>query len=346
MLEPQPDWPVLDTFYVRRGDEKYVFTRSSQGITCADSAVSVQAFGRSFRATFPNGDACSFVAPRSTLDIHNGRAVNCVDMTPDGTEILTGDCDGSLFLTHIGTEPVPLPGPTADFGVEDCCVDPAHKLFFACGGDFRIYEFSATEYQFTARYDGHTSSVSRVQVRGDVLFSGARDRAIALWSIETKKRTSASQVMSSVNDFCFSDCGAIFAACDSGVFAVDEKTGKGAVSPPYSSDAVFNCVAARENDLTAGLENGVVVQWDVRNMQEPKAVWSWYDAPINGVVYNQDRLWCLTNDGTCACVDIGAKKATKILGTRSYAPLWDIAFRNEMTAWTADGEGILSFFEL
>ena len=346
MLEAQPDWPLLDSFYVRCGDAKYQFTRKSDTISCSDPAVEVQAFGRSFRATFPGHGPCTFIAPKSTLEIHSGAAVNCIDVTQDGTEVLSGDASGRLRLTHLGTEPVPLPGPTPDFGVEDCLIDNAHKLFFACGGDFRIYEFSATEYQFTGRYDGHKSSVTRVDVRGDVLFSGSRDRVIARWDIEQRKRVSSSTMGGPVNDFCFAECGSIFAACDNSVLAIDERTGQGAVSPGCPSGPIFNCVTSEGNNLVAGLSDGVVLHWDVRNMQEPTVSWSWYDAPVHGVVYKGGKLWCMTDDGTAACVDIGEKKALTVLGTRAYAPVLDMAFKGDVSLWTADGEGVMSLFEL
>lgn len=345
MWEIQPDWTMMDSFYVCAGGNEYKLTRKDDQILCKDGSVTIKAFQKSFTMTVPEIGTCSFIAPKNSLDIHSEKAINCVDVSPDGKEILTGDADGKLFLTHIGTDPVPLPGPTENFGVEDCLIDAENHRFFAASADFRIYEYSATEYEYTGKYEGHRSCVNRIQLRDNTLYSGSRDRVLAFWDTQKRTRISSSTMTASVNDFCFADCGSIFTACDNGVFAVDARTGMTATSPGYKSSATFTTIATLGNDLVGGLDDGKVVQWDIRNMQEAKSEWSWYDASINKLTYNNGELWCLTNDGTGACIDVSGKKSTVILGTRSYAPLRDIAFRKQLSAWTADGEGMLVFFD-
>jgi hypothetical protein len=119
-----------------------------------------------------------------------------------------------------------------------------------------------------------------------------------------------------------------------------------AVSPAYQSESDFLCVAAAGDEVTAGLSSGGVVQWDVRDMQRPKAEWAWYDAPVNGVAYNRGRLWVVTGEGVGAAVDIEQKTSTIVLGTRAYVTLRAIHFVNEISIWTADGEGLITNFEL
>lgn len=336
---------MMDSFYVSVGGKEYKLAHKGDQLQCNDSSVTVRSIRKSFTMTVPEVGTCSFIAPNKVLDIHKGKPINCVDMSPDGKEILTGDSDGKLFLTHVGTDPVPLPGPTEGFGVEDCLIDAENHRFFAASADFRIYEYSATEYEYTGKYEGHRSSVNRIQVRDNTLYSGSSDRVLAFWDTQKRTKISSSTMTSSVNDFCFSDCGSIFTACDGGIFAVDARTGQSTSSPGYKASASFTTIATHSNDLVAGLDDGIVVQWDIRNMQEVKSEWSWYDASINKLTYNNGNLWCLTNDGTGACIDALGKKSTVILGSRSYAPLRDITFRKQLSAWTADGEGMLLFFE-
>jgi WD40 repeat protein len=347
MIEIQSDWPLLDRFYVKVSGKQYFMTRSATGLSCSDPSVAVEGLiGRSFRLILSDQPPCCFFAPKSSLDIHHGSSINCIDITPDGLEILTGDCYGRLFLTHLGTEPVPLPGPSEGFEIEDCLVDDSHHLFFGCGGDFRIYEYSAVEYQFTGRYDGHRSSVSRIRVNGDRLFSGARDGSLCTWDIKTRKRIGTSSVHTPINDFCFTGTSSVFAAGDSGIFGIDASTGQPSVSPGFtaSPNSRINSIASCGDFLTIGMENGAVVQWDLRKLEEPICEWKWYDAPVNRVRYEDARLWVLTNDGTAACIDVAAKHALAVLGTKAYVPVRGIAFR-QVSAWTCDGEGILSLFE-
>jgi WD40 repeat protein len=272
--------------------------------------------------------------------------VTGIDVTSDGHEILSGSRNGKLFLTHLGTAPVPLLGPTEGVEIEDCIVDSVHQLFFAGSADFRIYEFSATEYRFTSRYEGHTGPVTKVGVAGDQLYSGSRDRSIMIWDIGGQKRLGTIGLSAPVNGFCFCDSGLVFAACDSRVLGVDARAGGTAVSPPCNGDCDFNGIAAKGNELTAGDSTGVVIQWDVRNLEGPVAQWSWYDAPINEVAYNGGKLWVLTGDGTAAQIDMTEKRSQVILGTKAYAPLYSVAFWNQITIWTADDDGTINSFEL
>jgi len=344
MWEIQPEWPHLDVFFIVAGGKRIHLKRTTEGLVCADTAVAIQNRGRSGNVTVPEQGACSFIGPKQVLGIHEGSSVNCVAVSPDGREVLSGDSEGRLFLTHVGTEPVPMPGPTPGFGVEDCAFDPMHGLFFACGGDFRIYEYSATEYAQTGRYDGHASCVTRVRIIGDSVVSSSRDGALGFWDLATRKRTSSSVIGSPVNDLCASDCGALFVACDAGVRAVDARSGRGAPGPDYRERC--NCVAAHGDEVAVGTEGGSIGTWDVRSTAEATGEWAWYDAPVNRVQYNEGRLWCATNDGTGACVSVREKRAHAILGTRAYAPLRGIAFSKGIEAWTADGEGRLTHFEL
>jgi WD40 repeat protein len=266
-------------------------------------------------------------------------------MTADGSEVLSGDCQGRLFLTYIGTDPVPFSGPSLGFDIVDCLVDPGHHLFFAASLDFRIYEYSSTEYEFTGQYQGHTSALSRLRLNGTDLYSGARDRTVVQWNLQTRQKTSTVTFNSPINDFCFLPNGLIFAACDSAVLASDMRTGLPAVSPAYPRSDAFLSIAGNGDELSVGLENGKLVQWDVRNLEQPVSEWSWFDAPLNRLAYISGRLWVAGNDGTTACVDGPAQKASVVLGTRAYAPVRDFT-SNGIGIWTANGEGLLQYFDL
>ncbi|OHT15221.1 hypothetical protein TRFO_42635 [Tritrichomonas foetus] len=346
MWEIQPDWAQLNNFYVNHNNTKYSLTWSNGETTTSDPSIQLSNIqNRSFSITTQDGQSCAFIAPKRSLKIHNGDSVNCVDVSKDGKEILSGDSKGRLFLTYIGTDPVPLPGPTADFDLECCIFDHTHKLFFACGGDFRIYEYSATEYQATGRYDGHKSSVKHIAVKENSLFSGSYDCSIMKWDISKRSKISTYQVNSQVNDFCFTSSDLLIAATEQRLKSIDIKTGLPAAAPNLGKSTSFNCCASFENDIVAGTNDGEVAIWDIRNTDTPVAVWSWYDSPINKLSYNGNKLWVGTNDGTAALIDVREKRSLALLGTQAYAPVRDLAY-NDVSAWTADGEGTLLFFEL
>jgi hypothetical protein len=167
-----------------------------------------------------------------------------------------------------------------------------------------------------------------------------------MWDIAQHKRIGKASLTAPVNGLCLAECGSVFAACDSRVVAIDARTGTAAISPAYESGYDFKCVAALGEEVTAGDSNGLVVQWDVRAMEAPVAVWSWYDAPINKVTYNARKVWVVTVDGTAAQSDVPGKTSEAILGTKAYAPLHSVAIWNQISIWTADDDGMISCFEL
>ncbi|KAH0794759.1 Proteasomal ATPase-associated factor 1 [Histomonas meleagridis] len=318
----------------------------SNGITsCENPAVTVNQFqNHSFSITAPEGQ-CTFLAPKRSLDIHKGQSINCIALSPDRMEVLSGDSSGHLYLTHLGTEPVPLPGPTPGFDIESCIFDPSHKLFFSCGGDFRIYEFSSTEYQPTGRYDGHRSSVKSILVYGDNLYSGSHDSQVCIWDISTHKRLSSANMGHPVNDICFSSNDLIFAATEQSISAIDRRTQQSAVSPTFEKGLSFNTIASFENELVTGTDDGKVIGYDIRNLSQPFSEFSWFDSPINKLRYCVGKLWVATNDGTAACINMAEKRSYVVLGTISYVPIRDLAL-SELTIWTASGEGIMQNFDL
>lgn len=348
MWEIQSDWKYLKSFYVSIGDSKYQITRDGDSFSCADSNAQINPLpNNSFTISTKEGQ-CSFITPKNILQIHKGNSINCVDVSENGTEILSGDCTGRLFLTYVGTEPVPLSGPSEDFDVEDCLFDSTHKLFFSCGGDFRIYEFSASEYEKTNRFDGHKSSVKRLSVLGDFLYSGSYDSTIMKWDILKKKKVSTFQAGGRVNDFCFANNNnIIISATESNLSSVDLKTGLPAVTPNIGKTGfALNSICAYDNHIVACTDSGEVAIWDIRNTDTPAGIWSWYDSPINKVRYSPNgKLYSLSNDGTAAIIDVREKKSLAIYYVRAYTPVNDIAFNN-VSAWIADGEGNLYNYDL
>jgi WD40 repeat protein len=345
MWDIQPDWSLLDTFYVRIGGKQYRLSKSPSGFACPDPSVAVQSIhARSFRISLPDGESCTFLGPKRNLDIHNGVSIGCVDVTPDGSEVLSGDSQGHLFLTHLGTEPIPFTEPSRGFDIEDCLVDSIHNLFLAASIDFRIYQYSSTEYEFTGKYEGHTASVTRLKLHDGNLYSGSRDRTVCLWNVSTRQKTATIAFASPVNDFCFTSDDCVIAACETAALAIDIRTGQPSVSPPYSRADPFLCVDSLGDELTVGLENGKIVQWDRRNMEHPIAEWSWFDAAVNRLGYINRKLWIATNDGTAGSIDAQGQKSTILLGTRAYAPVRDFA-TDGLGLWTANGEGLLQYFD-
>lgn len=345
MWEIQPDWTLLDRFYVRTGDSSYSLSRSGGALVCSDASVSLQVHQRrSFTITSREG-TCTFLAPTRTLDIHSGESINCVAVSADGAEVMSGDRAGRLLLTHIGTDPIPLPGPTPDFDVEDCCFDGSGQRWFACGGDFRIYEYSATEYQQTGAFAGHRSAVTCVRARGQRLFSGARDGCVCVWDIAARRKLATADLHSAVNDICFAGGGLVYAATEGAVRALDERTLQSAPSPPAARGRAFNSVAASGDTVVAGADDGALIACDARRPERALCEWRWYDSPVNRVRFGGGGdLWVACNDGTAARVALADKRFTAVLGTPAYAPVRDIAPRG-FAVWTAGGEGALSHFE-
>jgi WD40 repeat protein len=349
MWEIQPDWCVLDRFFVRIGGQQYSVSRSAAGLSCSDAAVRIVPIqSKSFSITVPVHGTCTFLAPTRSLNIHSGVAITAVDLTPDGTEVFSGDSQGHLFLTYIGTDPVPFndrEGPTDGFDIAACLVDPAGRRLLAASLDFRFYEYSSTEYELIGHYQGHTSALTRLHIHDSLLYSSSRDRTIIQWNSQARQPAATISLSSPINDFCFTASSAIFAACDTAVLGWDLRAGQTAVSPEYSRKDVFLSVCSENDQLSVGLENGRLVQWDLRNLSAPISEWAWFDAPLNRLQYINGHLWVGGNDGTTACVDGSAHRASIVLGTKAYAPVRDFA-TNGIGIWTGNGDGLLQYFDL
>ena len=72
----------------------------------------------SFTVTF-NDEKCTFIRPKAIFATHKDATVNCLNVSPNGEEVLSGDSMGRLYLRFKKTDPVPLEGPSTGFDIED-----------------------------------------------------------------------------------------------------------------------------------------------------------------------------------------------------------------------------------
>lgn len=343
MWEIQSDWSSLSSFWVKIGEKKYTINRQDNMFISKDQGVSIDStIPKTFTIDSKEG-RCTFIEPSMKITSHKDSCVNCIDVTPDGDEVLSGDCFGKLYLNYKKTDPVPMEGPREGFDIEDCIIDKKLQKYFSCGGDFTIYAFS-NEYFVIGQYKGHRSSVKRIINNNEFIYSGSEDCTIKKWDISHYNTISTADVDNPVTDFCFGE-NAIYVSTISSVRALDLRTSAGVVSPDNGSTSSFTTICTFGDKIVAGSEEGSISLWDSRNMGKPVTEWQWYDSMVNKVRYSQNRLWVATNDGTAAAIDIENKTSSIVLGTPSFEAVKAIAF-SDSKVFTSGATGEISIFNL
>ncbi|EAY11522.1 hypothetical protein TVAG_005970 [Trichomonas vaginalis G3] len=343
MWEIQSDWNELKSFWVKIGETKYQISKNDQMFNSPDKTISVDSTIRNqFTISTPQG-RCTFIAPSKKFQTHKDSSVNCLSVTADGDEVLSGDCFGKLYLKYRDTEPVPMEGPTSGFDVEDCIIDKKLGQYFSCGGDFSIYAFS-NEYFNVGKYKGHKASVKRILIDGEFLYSGSDDCTIKKWDIKHYNTLSTADVADPVTDFCFGT-NAIYVSTSTSIRALDLRTSAGIVSPDNGSASEFSSVAFYNDKIVAGTDSGTICLWDSRNLGAPISEWNWYDSMINKLRYHNNRLWVATNDGTAAAIDPETKTSSIVLGTPSFEAVKAIAF-SDSKVFTSGATGEIAMFDL
>jgi WD40 repeat protein len=343
MWEVQGDWGDMSAFWVKLDDDKFGVSSKDGIFTSNDKRINISTISsKSFTVSF-NDANCTFVQPNATFDTHKGVAVNCMCVSPNGEEILSGDSAGKLYLRYKDTEPVPLEGPSAGIDIEDCFIDQETKRIYSCGGDFRIYCFGS-DYFLAGKLTGHKSSVKRIMKKDDKLFSGSADGTFKKWDLSKYQNISTTSIDAPITDFCKSD-SAFYVCTDSYIRCVDANTGLIIPGPDNGSSEGYMSIDINGNKLATGNDSGVVSIWDIRQLGKPIAEWNWYDSMINKVRYYNDQLWIVTNDGTAAAIDPEKKISTCILGTPSFEAIKALTF-DHTSIYTAAATGLISRFTL
>jgi hypothetical protein len=333
----------MKSFWVKQGNNKFGISIKDGVFSSNDKHIKVSTnSSNSFSVTF-NNETCRFVRPKAILCTHKDVSVNCLHVSPNGEEILSGDSTGKLFLRFKSTEPVPLEGPHSGFDIEDCFIDPETKHFYSCGGDFAIYSFG-NDYFLSGKFTGHKGSVKRIMKSDGKLHSGSEDGTMKRWDLKTFKNISTTEIGSPITDFCKNDA-AFYVCTDSFIRCVDPRTGKVIPGPDNGSSGGYMSIDINGDKLVAGNDSGVISTWDVRQLGKPISVWSWYDSMINKVRYHNGKLWVATNDGTAAEIDPEKKVSTCILGTPSFEAIKALAF-SDSSIYTAAATGLISEFTL
>ena len=344
MWEAQSDWYQMPSFWVRIGEKKYNISKTEDGYSSNDKTIQIESDQNSFTINSKEG-ICTFIPPFRTIKTHQGRGVNCLFVTPNGEEILSGDSTGKLFNQYRDTEPVPMEGPMEGFDIEDCFIDLDTKKMYSCGGDFTIYCFGS-DYFVHNRLTGHKASVKRILKIGDFIYSGSEDGTVRSWDINTYKHVATADLGSPVTDICFND-QCIYVSTDRSIKALDIRTNRAVPSPDNGETTGFMTLDVNKetNQLCAGNDEGVISVWDTRNLGKPLLEWNWYDSMVNKVRYHNNNLWVATNDGTAAAINPEEKKSLIVLGTPSYEAVKAIAFSNS-NVYTAGAPGIINGFKL
>jgi len=344
MFEIQNDWPDMKSFVISIDQKDFTLKKTDSGYVSTDSSLYVETISQTAFSIQYGTSRCRFICPSRNLDIHGGESVNCIAVSEDGDEILSGDSSGKVFLSHKSDEPIPLFGHCPGLDVEDCEISNPLGLFITCGGDMQVICYSSKEYQYIGKLSGHLRSVTSIGSNNGMIYSGSLDGTIRKWDPTKFRTVSSSLVGKPVTDFCFG-VNAIYVSTEDFVGAIDSRSEQLLFAFQNNESEIFNCIAQNNNDIVSGTEDGKIFVWDNRASDKPKIEWKWYDSSINSLKSYNNEFWVCTNEGISASLDLNRKCFTTILGTTKYEPVRNICFAGEK-CWTSASNGIIKSFLL
>lgn len=112
--------------------------------------------------------------------------VNCVQFSPDGTRLVTGDDQGYIRVWEVGTRAPLLEIAPVNRGIEALAYSPDGTLIAAANRSEVVTVFDAQTGAPRWTLSGHTGRVTSLAFSPDgaLLASGSRDQSAILWSME------------------------------------------------------------------------------------------------------------------------------------------------------------------
>lgn len=341
MWSIQTEWSELEKFWLRYNEKEFIIHKDNLSYKSEDKNIKIEQISEfSFSATYED-KTCFFTDHSSIKKAHGKCGVNCVDITENGEEIISGAKDGTFFLTYKDTDPVPFEGPSKGFDVCDCMFIPEKKLIGCSCADFQIYLYNHTEYSYHGKLSGHKSSVNGLTYTNNLLFSCSDDGSVKSWDLEKLEQCGTVSFLASPITNIYSYDNHVYIASDSLLISFDSRTdqkGPGfigkSIKPPYTA------ISANDKMLYAGSIDGYFAVWDKRNNVEPLVEWSWYDSSINKIRQDSDDIWVVTSEGIAAVVDYENLSFKRLLNTPPYEPIRDIRFSADKIVISCDNGDI------
>jgi len=309
----------------------------------------------------------TFQCPSKVFKPHEGKPVNCVDVSGGGEIGISGSDNGDVKLWESATGVIrrDLRGHVGDILVSKFF--PSGQVVLTSGSDLQIKIWSVADGSCAANLRGHAAGVLDVAFveRGRNIVSCSRDGTAKLW--ETGSQTEVATlyrsskpinsvfVCNNVNPVTptrpldsreyGTEGKLLLLACeDAALRGVDIREQR-EVFNLKATTAVTKCYAMGDT-YVCGTEGGTVSLWDARNLSNPLSSFQRSSAAITAITsVTNDQVWVATADGLFFLWDIKSGKAVRDLTGPDYQPI-NSACLKAGTAYSASRDGFIREYKV
>jgi len=281
---------------------------------------------KQLRITPPGGDMpFLFQAPTNTWkEIHLGSPINSIDISPGGELAITGSANGlvRVWQTSDGIMRRDLRGHVADIA----CVEwfPSGKVALTGSDDLQLKIWDILKGECGATLKGHAGRItdSAIIERGRNVISCSRDGTARLWDVSTQKTIYMFGQITFENGLnaCCVDQSPLSlptpttaphakeVGTEGKLLVVAEEAGRTTGYDLRGRQRVFqtetgqalNCCLMHGHTLLAGGNEGVIYQWDIRQLTAPLTTLQISLAPIKTLSFMRGgvRISFLSVPGT------------------------------------------------
>lgn len=272
-------------------------------------------------------NTCSyFHHPLSTFSNIHTKAVRCLDVSPGGGLAISCDDDDGLFIwqTDNGNIRRSLDGHVSD--VTHCRFFPSGVVALTGGVDMTLRIWSTEDGSCPVILTGHKGAITCTEIvdKGRNIISCSRDGSALLWDCGTSSCLNTLKTCdSAINCCCMiqykmsvenqtsnrseSECGTngklLVIGREDGVLDAVDAFDRKTIFSYHCDSAVNSCCFVGDTSLAAGLNNGCINFFDLRNTKSPYKIRKYGKSSVNCLKeYHTDNLLVGRGDGTTSCI--------------------------------------------
>ena len=272
------------------------------------------------------------------LDGHGG-PVNCVSISPDGKQVISGSLDYTVMLWDIDK---PRPKSTKRFlehrgAVSEVRFLPSGTEAVSSGDDGTVYLWDVKAHKLLHRFVGHQAKVVSIDVTPDgrMLASASWDGTIRLWDLPSRKTLHEIKIHEqTVHSVLLSRDGktAYSGGYDGKIRSWDTHTGE-LIKVIHEHGWPINIMRWFSNQILFGTSNGDVQLLNVESASISKILIP-HQKPVLGLAVS-DKHGLIASGGIDGVIRVWDTQEWSVIGETEGipGPVWALAL-------TADGKGI------
>ncbi|MBW9271208.1 MAG: cytochrome C [Candidatus Thiodiazotropha sp. (ex. Lucinisca nassula)] len=269
----------------------------------------------------------------------HGGPVNCVSISPDGKQAISGSLDYTVMLWDLDS---PQPKSTKRFlehrgAVAEARFLPSGTEAVSSGDDGTVYLWDVKERKLLHRFVGHQAKVVSVDVTADgsLLASASWDGTVRLWDLQSRKALHEikvhKQTLHSV--LLSADGKTVYSGgYDGKIRSWDTQTGN-FIKILHDHGWPINIMRWFTGQILFGASNGDVQLLNVTSATISKILIP-HEKPVMGLAVS-DKHGLIASGGIDGVIRVWDSQEWSVIGetTGIPGPVWALAF-------TADGKGI------